>query len=88
MSKLRFGLFALACTGVVIAAAILAFGTKPASGGGRHHAPPVSKDVRQMLQEVSSRNIEQTIQLNIQSFALLKILNRPAIVSTLTLYQA
>jgi hypothetical protein len=62
MSKLRFGLFALACTGVVIAAAILAFGTKPASGGGRHHAPPVSKDVRQMLQEVSSRNIEQTIQ--------------------------
>jgi Peptidase family M28/Fibronectin type III domain len=62
MSKLRFGLFALACTGVLIAAAILAFGTKPASGGGRHHAPPVSKDVRQMLQEVSSRNIEQTIQ--------------------------
>jgi hypothetical protein len=62
MSKLRFGLFALACTVVVIAAAILAFGTKPASGGGRHHAPPVSKDVRQMLQEVSSRNIEQTIQ--------------------------
>ena len=62
MSKLRFGLFALVCTGVLAAAATLAVGTKPASGGGKHHGPPVSRDVRQMLHEVSSRNIEQTIQ--------------------------
>lgn len=60
MSKLRFGLFALACTGVLVASAFLAFDTKPASGGGKHHGPPVSRDIRQMLQEVSSRNIEQT----------------------------
>jgi peptidase M28-like protein len=60
MSKLRFGLFALACTGVLVASAFLAFDTKPASGGGKYHGPPVSRDIRQMLQEVSSRNIEQT----------------------------
>ena len=62
MSKLRFGLFALVCTGVLAAATTLAVGTKPASGGRKHHGPPVSRDVRQMLHEVSSRNIEQTIQ--------------------------
>ena len=60
MSKLRFSLFALVCAGVLVAAATLAVGSKSASGGGRNHARPVSKDVRQMLQEVSSRNIEQT----------------------------
>ena len=60
MSKLRFSLFALVCAGVLVAAATLAVGSKSASGCGRNHARPVSKDVRQMLQEVSSRNIEQT----------------------------
>jgi len=60
MSKLRFGLFALVCTGVLAAATTLAVGTKPASGGGKHHGPPVSRDVRQMLHEVSPRNIQQT----------------------------
>jgi peptidase M28-like protein/fibronectin type III domain protein len=60
MSKLRFSLFALVCAGVLAAAATLAVGTKPASGGGKHHGPPVSRDVRQMLHEVSSRNIQQT----------------------------
>ncbi len=61
MSKLRYGLFALACAGVLAAAATLAFGTNAASGGPKHHGPPVSKDVRQMLNDVSSSNIEQTI---------------------------
>src|SRR5215470_4817154 len=61
MSKVRYGLFALACTGVLVAAAFLSLGTRPASGGAKHHGAPVSKDVRQMLREVSSRNIEQTI---------------------------
>jgi peptidase M28-like protein/fibronectin type III domain protein len=60
MSKLRYGLFALVCTGLLVAAATLAFDSKPASGG-RHHQP-VSKDVRHMLREVSSDNIEATIQ--------------------------
>jgi hypothetical protein len=60
MSKLRYGLFALVCTGLLVAAASLAF-TKPASGGAKHHGAPVSKDVREMLPEVSSRNIEATI---------------------------
>jgi hypothetical protein len=61
MSKVRYGLFALACTGVLVAAAFLSLGTRPANGGAKHHGAPVSKDVRQMLREVSSRNIEQTI---------------------------
>ncbi|HET7758678.1 MAG TPA: M28 family metallopeptidase [Gaiellaceae bacterium] len=60
MSKLRYGLFALVCTGLLVTAATLAFDSKPASGG-RHHQP-VSKDVRHMLREVSSDNIEATIQ--------------------------
>jgi Peptidase family M28 len=60
MSKLRFGLFALVCTGLLVVAAALAFDTKPASGGG--HSQPVSKDVRHMLRDVSSSNIEATIQ--------------------------
>ena len=62
MSKLRYGLFALACAGVLAAAATLAFGTNAASGGDKHHGPPVSKDVRQMVNDVSSRNVEQTIE--------------------------
>jgi peptidase M28-like protein/fibronectin type III domain protein len=60
MSKLRFGLFALVCTGLLVVAATLAFDSKPASGGG--HSQPVSKDVRHMLRDVSSSNIEATIQ--------------------------
>jgi hypothetical protein len=62
MSKLRYGLFALVCAGILVAAATLAVGTKPASGGAKHHGRPVSRDVHQMLREVSSSNIEQTIQ--------------------------
>src|SRR5690349_8400556 len=62
MSKLRYGLFALVSTGILVATATLAIGTKPASGGDRHHKRPVSRDVRQMLHEVSSSNIQQTIQ--------------------------
>jgi hypothetical protein len=62
MSKLRYGLFALVCAGVLVAAAALSVGSKPASGGDRHHNRPVSHDVRQMLHEVSSSNIQQTIQ--------------------------
>jgi hypothetical protein len=67
MSKLRYGLLALACAGLLAAAATLAFGTNAASGGPGHghghghHGPPVSTDVRQMLNDVSSSNIEQTI---------------------------
>jgi len=67
MSKLRYGLLALACAGLLAAAATLAFGTNAASGGPGHghghghHGSPISKDVRQMLNDVSSSNIEQTI---------------------------
>jgi hypothetical protein len=62
MSKVRYGLFALVCAGVLAAAATMAFATNPASGGAKNHKSPVSKDVRQMLSDVSSRNIEATIQ--------------------------
>jgi hypothetical protein len=63
MSKLRYGLLALACAGVLAAAATLAFGTNAASGGPKHHhGPPVSKDVRQMVNDVSSRNVQATIE--------------------------
>jgi hypothetical protein len=67
MTKLRYGLLALACAGLLSVAATLAFGTNAASGGPGHghghghHGPPVSKDVRQMLNDVSSQRIEQTI---------------------------
>jgi peptidase M28-like protein len=67
MTKLRYGLLALACAGLLSVAATLAFGTNAASGGPGHghghghHGPPVSRDVRQMLNDVSSRRIEQTI---------------------------
>jgi hypothetical protein len=61
MSKLRYGLLALACAGLLAAAATLAFSTNAASGGPKHHGPPVSKDVREMLNDVSSRNIQRTI---------------------------
>jgi hypothetical protein len=63
MSKLRYGLLALACAGALAAAATLAFGTNAASGGPKHHhGPPVSKDVRQMLNDVSSRNVQATVE--------------------------
>ena len=63
MSKLRYGLLTLACAGVLAAAATLAFGTNAASGGPKHHhGPPFSKDVRQMLNDVSSRNVQATIE--------------------------
>src|SRR5512133_3398307 len=62
MSKVRYGLFALVCAGVLAAAATMAFGTNQASGGQKHHGAPVSKDVRQMLSDVSSGNIEASIQ--------------------------
>jgi hypothetical protein len=62
MSKVRYGLFALVCAGVLAAAATMAFGTNQASGGEKHHGTPVSKDVRQMLSDVSSSNIEASIQ--------------------------
>ena len=62
MSKVRYGLFALVCAGVLAAAATMAFGTNQASGGQKHHGVPVSKDVRQMLSDVSSSNIEASIQ--------------------------
>jgi hypothetical protein len=61
MSKLRYGLLALVCAGALAAAATLAFGTNAASGGPKHHGPPVSKDVRQMVNDISSRNVERTI---------------------------
>jgi Peptidase family M28 len=60
MKKLAYGLFALACAGLLAASATLALGTRSAEGGG-DHGPPVSPDVRHMLRDVSSRNIEATI---------------------------
>jgi hypothetical protein len=61
MRKLAYGLVALACTGVLAASAAMALGTRSAEGGGDHHGPPVSKDVRHMLRDISARNIEHSI---------------------------
>ena len=61
MRKLAYGLLALACTGVLAASAAMALGTRSAEGGSDHHGPPVSKDVRHMLRDVSSSNIQATI---------------------------
>ena len=62
MSKLRYALLAVTCAGALAAAAMLAFTTSAASGGPKHHGPPVSKDVRQMLIDVSASNIQATIE--------------------------
>ena len=63
MSKLRYALLAVTCAAALAAAATLAFATSAASGGPRHHhGPPVSKDVRHMLNDVSSHNIQRTIE--------------------------
>jgi peptidase M28-like protein len=61
MRKLAYGLLALACTAVLAASAALALGTRSAEGGGDHHGPPVSKDVRHMLRDISATNIEHSI---------------------------
>jgi hypothetical protein len=58
MSKLRYALLAAACAGALAAAAALTLGTNAAQGGDRDH---VSKDVRNMLNDVKARNIQQTI---------------------------
>ena len=61
MRKLAYGLLALACTAVLAASVAMALGTRSAEGGGDHHGPPVSKDVRHMLRDISARNIEHSI---------------------------
>jgi len=58
MSKLRYALLAVACTGALAAVAALTVGTNAAKGGDRDH---VSKDVRHMLDDVKAKNIEHTI---------------------------
>ena len=60
MRKLAYGLLALACTGVLAASAVMALGTRSAEGGG-DQGPPVSPDVRHMLSDISSTNIEHSI---------------------------
>jgi peptidase M28-like protein len=62
MSKLRYALLAVTCAGALAVAAMLAFTTSAASGGPNHHGPPVSKDVRQMLNDVKASNIQATIE--------------------------
>jgi hypothetical protein len=61
MRKLAYGLLALACMAVLAASVAMALGTRSAEGGGDNHGPPVSKDVRHMLRDISARNIEQSI---------------------------
>jgi Peptidase family M28 len=58
MSKLRYALLAAVCAGALAAVAALTLGTNAAQGGDRDH---VSKDVRNMLNDVKARNIQQTI---------------------------
>jgi hypothetical protein len=60
MRKLAYSLLALACTGVLAACAVMALGTRSAEGGG-DQGPPVSPDVRHMLSDISSTNIERSI---------------------------
>ncbi|HET7808249.1 MAG TPA: M20/M25/M40 family metallo-hydrolase, partial [Gaiellaceae bacterium] len=59
MKKLASGLLVVACAGALAAFLTLAVGTRSAAGGGAR--PPVSNDVRHMLRDVHSRNIEATI---------------------------
>ena len=60
MRKLAYGLLALACTGVLAALAGMALGTRSAEGGD-DNGPPVSAQVRHMLSDISSTNIENSI---------------------------
>jgi hypothetical protein len=59
MKKLAYGLLAVACAGALAASVALSVGTRSAAGGGARQ--PVSNDVRHMLRDVSSRNIEHSI---------------------------
>lgn len=59
MKKLAYGLLAVACAGALTASVALTVGTRSAAGGGSR--PPVSSEVRHMLRDVSSRNIEHSI---------------------------
>src|SRR5262245_23972253 len=60
MKKLAYGLSALACAGLLAASATMALGTRSAEGGD-DQGPPVSPDVRHMLNDVSATNIEDSI---------------------------
>ena len=60
MRKLAYVLLALACTGVLASAAVMALGTRSAEGGD-DQGPPVAPDVRHMLSDISSTNIENSI---------------------------
>jgi hypothetical protein len=62
MRKLRYVLFAAVCVGVLALAAAMALGTRTAQGSSKHHGPPVSKEVRHMLKDVDSDNIEHSIR--------------------------
>ena len=60
MRKLAYGLFVVACVGALAAAATLALTTRAAHGDSGD-APAVSPDVRHMLSDISSDNIEHSI---------------------------
>jgi len=60
MKKLAYGLLVVACAGALAASVALTVGTRSAAGGGAR--APVSNEVRHMVRDVSSRNIEHTIR--------------------------
>jgi hypothetical protein len=60
MRKPAYGLLVVVCAGALAASVTLAVGTRSAAGGGAR--PPVSNEVRHMLRDVSSRNIEYSIR--------------------------
>jgi acetylornithine deacetylase/succinyl-diaminopimelate desuccinylase-like protein len=63
MKKPRYMLLAVFCAGFAIAAAMAAVATTSAQGGGgRHDGPRVSRDVREILREISDDNIESSIR--------------------------
>jgi hypothetical protein len=62
MKNLRYALLLVVGAGLVATLATMALAPRPASGGrSAPHGPPVSPEIRQMLNGVSSDKIKQTI---------------------------
>ena len=60
MRKLRLGLLVLVISGALVAAAGIALLARPANGGDGQ-GPPVSKDTREILNDISADRIQATI---------------------------
>src|SRR5690349_12448335 len=58
MRTLRYAFFAALCAAALATAASMALAT---GSTAKHHGPPVSPEVRHMVGDISSANIESTI---------------------------